>query len=72
MNGSSSQSGMGSDVKKSVETSTTVKTIVTQRDADGNVVNVKQTQSAPKQTINTEKLKENSDSSRKEVTDPFN
>ena len=49
-----------------------MKTVVTQRDADGNVVNVKQTQSAPKQAINTEKLKENSDSSWKEVSDPFN
>lgn len=73
MNSNSSQSEASSaNVKKSVETSMTVKTVVTQRDADGNVVNVKQTQSAPKQTINTEKLKENSDSSRKEVTDPFN
>lgn len=50
----------------------TVKTTVTQRDAQGNVINVKQSQSAPQPSQNTEKLKENSDSSRREVSDPFN
>ncbi|MCH7316974.1 hypothetical protein MMP64_03355 [Acinetobacter sp. ANC 5659] len=49
-----------------------VKTTVTQRDAQGNVVNVKQTQSAPKPPANAEKIKENSDASKREVSDPFN
>ncbi|ENW94006.1 hypothetical protein [Acinetobacter dispersus] len=50
----------------------TVKTTVTQRDAQGNVVNVKQSQSAPKPPTNVEKIKENSDASKREVSDPFN
>lgn len=52
--------------------STTVKTTVTQRDAQGNVVNVKQSQSAPANPPSTEKVKENSDSGKREVSDPFN
>jgi len=50
----------------------TVKTTVTQRDAQGNVVNVKQSQSALKPPTNVEKIKENSDASKREVSDPFN
>ncbi|EPG41479.1 hypothetical protein [Acinetobacter colistiniresistens] len=57
---------------RTTETSTTVKTTVTQRDAQGNVVNVKQSQSAPKPTTTTEKIKENSDVPKREVSDPFN
>ncbi|MCH7379696.1 MULTISPECIES: hypothetical protein [Acinetobacter] len=49
-----------------------VKTTVTQRDAQGNVVNVKQTQSVPKPPATAEKIKENSDASKREVSDPFN
>ncbi|WP_343581393.1 hypothetical protein [Acinetobacter sp.] len=57
---------------RTAESSTTVKTTVTQRDAQGNVVNVKQSQSAPPAAANPEKIKENSDSSKREVSDPFN
>lgn len=57
---------------RTAESSTTVKTTVTQRDAQGNVVNVKQSQSAPPAPANAEKIKENSDSSKREVSDPFN
>ncbi|MCU4579669.1 hypothetical protein KTJ32_01480 [Acinetobacter gyllenbergii] len=57
---------------RSTDTSSTVKTTVTQRDAQGNVVNVKQTQSAPKPPATAEKIKENSDASKREVSDPFN
>ena len=51
---------------------TTVKTTVTQRDAEGNVVNVRQSQSAPQSSSSSEKLKENSDSPKREISDPFN
>jgi hypothetical protein len=57
---------------RTTETSTAVKTTVTQRDAQGNVVNVKQSQSAPKPPANVEKIKENSDAPKREVSDPFN
>ncbi|ENU21824.1 hypothetical protein F993_03753 [Acinetobacter proteolyticus] len=57
---------------RSTDASSTVKTTVTQRDAQGNVVNVKQTQSAPKPPATAEKIKENSDASKREVSDPFN
>jgi hypothetical protein len=57
---------------RAADSSTTVKTTVTQRDAQGNVVNVKQSQSAPPAPTNAEKIKENSDSSKREVSDPFN
>ncbi|MCH7335828.1 hypothetical protein [Acinetobacter sp. NIPH 2699] len=52
--------------------STTVKTTVTQRDAQGNVVSVQQNHSTPPAPSNAEKIKENSDSSRREISDPFN
>lgn len=51
--------------------STTVKTTVTQRDAQGNVVNVQRSQSTstvPK----TEKLQDNSNTVKREISDPFN
>ena len=51
---------------------TTVKTTVTQRDAQGNVVNVRQSQSSPQSSSSSEKLKENSDSPKREISDPFN
>ena len=51
---------------------TTVKTTVIQRDAQGNVVNVKQSQSAAQPISSSEKVKENSDSQRREISDPFN
>ncbi|VXA56612.1 conserved hypothetical protein [Acinetobacter proteolyticus] len=57
---------------RSTDASSTVKTTVTQRDAQGNVVNVKQTQSASKPPATAEKIKENSDASKREVSDPFN
>ncbi|WP_433847565.1 hypothetical protein [Acinetobacter proteolyticus] len=57
---------------RSTDASSTVKTTVTQRDAQGNVVNVKQTQSTPKPPATAEKIKENSDASKREVSDPFN
>ncbi|RSE33723.1 hypothetical protein [Acinetobacter junii] len=60
-------------LSQSVNTSTTVTTTVTQRDAQGNVVNVRQSQSNQQNNSSTpEKIRENSDSSRREVTDPFN
>lgn len=49
-----------------IDSASTVKTTVTQRDAQGNVVNVKQSHS------NAEKLKENSNNSSAVVSDPFN
>ncbi|MBP7880313.1 MAG: hypothetical protein KAZ75_02370, partial [Acinetobacter sp.] len=52
--------------------STTVKTTVTQRDAQGNVVSVQQNHSTPPAPSNAEKIKENSDTSRREISDPFN
>ncbi|WP_171407383.1 hypothetical protein [Acinetobacter sp. 2JN-4] len=52
--------------------STTVKTTVTQRDAQGNVVNVQQNHSTAPVPSNAEKIKENSDTSRREISDPFN
>ncbi|USA46832.1 hypothetical protein NDN11_01445 [Acinetobacter sp. C26M] len=67
-----STSSQATTSARSADTSTTVKTTVTQRDAQGNVVNVKQTQSAPKPAATTEKIKESSDVSKREVSDPFN
>lgn len=67
-----STSSQATTSARSTDTSTTVKTTVTQRDAQGNVVNVKQTQSAPKPAATTEKIKESSDVSKREVSDPFN
>ena len=57
--------------------STSVRTTVTQRDAEGKIVNVKRSQTElprnePSSAQNAEKLKESSDSSRREVSDPFN
>lgn len=59
------------------DASTSVRTTVTQRDAEGNIVNVKRSQTElprnePSSAQNAEKLKESSDSSRREVSDPFN
>ncbi|NAR75552.1 hypothetical protein [Acinetobacter haemolyticus] len=56
----------------SADASTTVRTTVTRRDAQGNVVNVQQNQSAVHTPTNAEKIKENSDSSKREISDPFN
>ena len=65
-----SQGSLGvSSEKPAVDPAIATQTTVTQRDAQGNVVNVKQSQSS---TQNPEKLKENSDSSKRDVVDPFN
>jgi hypothetical protein len=65
-----SQGSLGvSSEKPAVDPAIATQTTVTQRDAQGNVINVKQSQSS---TQNPEKLKENSDSSKRDVTDPFN
>lgn len=65
-----SQGSLGvSSEKPAVDPAIATQTTVTQRDAQGNVVNVKQSQSL---TQNPEKLKENSDSSKRDVVDPFN
>ncbi|QER38422.1 hypothetical protein F2A31_01345 [Acinetobacter suaedae] len=56
----------------STDASTTVRTTVTRRDAQGNVVNVQQNQSAVNAPTNAEKIKENSDSAKREISDPFN
>lgn len=75
LNSSSPKSTSTSDNNRTGNSST-VTTTVTQRDAQGNVVNVRQSQSTPPndtvQPTNNEKLRENSDSSRREISDPFN
>ena len=69
MGGHQAKGSSNTATTQSVDTSTTV----TQRDAQGNVVNVRQSQSNPQNNSSTsEKIRENSDSSRREVTDPFN
>ena len=59
-------SSVGRENSTVIDSASTVKTTVTQRDAQGNVVNVKQSHS------NAEKLKENSNNSSAVVSDPFN
>ena len=59
-------SSVGRENSTVIDSTSTVKTTVTQRDAQGNVVNVKQSHS------NAEKLKENSNNSSAVVSDPFN
>ena len=59
-------SSVGRQNSTVIDSASTVKTTVTQRDAQGNVVNVKQSHS------NAEKLKENSNNSSAVVSDPFN
>ena len=59
-------SSVGRENSTVIDSASTVKTTVTQRDAQGNVVNVKQSHS------NAEKLKENSKNSSAVVSDPFN
>ena len=63
-----------SKVERGVVTApvTSVRTTVTQRDAQGNVIDVKRSQSTSQSFSDSEKLKENSDSERREVSDPFN
>ena len=63
---SSRASSVGRENSTVIDSASTVKTTVTQRDAQGNVVNVKQSHS------NAEKLKENSNNSSAVVSDPFN
>lgn len=64
--GSPRASSVGRENSTVIDSASTVKTTVTQRDAQGNVVNVKQSHS------NAEKLKENSNNSSAVVSDPFN
>lgn len=59
-------SSVGRENSTVIDSASTVKTTVTQRDAQGNVVNVEQSHS------NAEKLKENSNNSSAVVSDPFN
>ncbi|MBP7218591.1 MAG: hypothetical protein KA999_06820 [Acinetobacter sp.] len=59
-------SSVGRENSTVIDSASTVKTTVTQRDAQGNVVNVEQSHS------NAEKLKENSKNSSAVVSDPFN
>lgn len=59
-------SSVGRENSTVIDSASTVKTTVTQRDAQGNVVNVEQSHS------NAEKLKENSNNSSVVVSDPFN
>ena len=59
-------SSVGRENSTVIDSASTVKTTVTQRDAQGNMVNVKQSHS------NAEKLKENSNNSSAVVSDPFN
>ena len=59
-------SSVGRENSTVIDSASTVKTTVTQRDAQGNVVNVEQSHS------NAEKLKENSKNSSVVVSDPFN
>ena len=73
LSGQQAKGSSNTALSQSVNTSTTVTTTVTQRDAQGNVVNVRQSQSNQQNNSSTpEKIRENSDSSRREVTDPFN
>lgn len=73
MSGQQAKGSSNTVTTQSVNTSTTVTTTVTQRDAQGNVVNVRQSQSNQQNNSSTpEEIRENSDSSRREVTDPFN
>ena len=73
MSGQQAKGSSNTATTQSMNTSTTVTTTVTQRDAQGNVVNVRQSQSNQQNNSSTpEKIRENSDSSRREVTDPFN
>ena len=51
---------------------TAINTTVTQRDAQGNVVNVKQSQSTLPANQSAEKVKENSNGVGADVSDPFN
>ena len=51
---------------------TTVKTTVVQRDAQGNVVDVKRSQSVVQPAQNAEKISENSGNLKSEQSDPFN
>lgn len=64
--GSPRASSVGRENSTVIDSASTVKTTVTQRDAQGNVVNVEQSHS------NAEKLKENSNNSSAVVSDPFN
>ena len=64
--GSPRASSVGRENSTVIDSASTVKTTVTQRDAQGNVVNVEQSHS------NAEKLKENSKNSSAVVSDPFN
>ena len=59
-------SSVGRENSTVIDSASTVKTTVTQRDAQGNVVNVELSHS------NAEKLKENSKNSSAVVSDPFN
>lgn len=64
MSGQQAKGSSNAATTQSVNTSTTVTTTVTQRDAQGNVVNVRQSQSNQQNNSSTpEKIRENSDSS---------